>query len=180
MKAMKLEDMKKSIIVLNAGWIPLSILNANREADWQKAATYLLVDGFNTHGETIKIVNGPSYSLEIKNFIVQTTDHYRMPKEYTTDTKIGNKGNKIILTRDNYTCAYCLGHGNTVDHIIPESRGGQNTLGNLVTACFNCNQKKGNRTPLEANMDMLYVPSTIPHPLSLAREYIETYQFDTL
>ncbi len=39
---------------------------------------------------------------------------------------------------------------------MPRSRGGKNTWANLVTCCSSCNLKKGNRTPEEANMKMLY------------------------
>lgn len=57
-----------------------------------------------------------------------------------------------VRQRDNYTCAYCGKFGNTVDHIFPASRGGQNTWGNLVTACKRCNGFKRDRTPEEAGM----------------------------
>ena len=40
----------------------------------------------------------------------------------------------------------------TMDHVLPKSRGGKNIWTNLVTCCKECNQKKGNRTPKEANM----------------------------
>jgi 5-methylcytosine-specific restriction endonuclease McrA len=42
----------------------------------------------------------------------------------------------------------------TIDHVIPQSRGGKNSFENCVTSCFDCNNKKGNRTPNEANMYM--------------------------
>ncbi len=33
----------------------------------------------------------------------------------------------------------------TVDHVKPLSKGGETTFKNLVTSCYYCNQKKGNR-----------------------------------
>ena len=33
-----------------------------------------------------------------------------------------------------------------VDHIVPKSRGGDDTLGNLAAACYRCNEFKGART----------------------------------
>lgn len=44
----------------------------------------------------------------------------------------------------------------TLDHIIPRSRGGEETWENLVTACVRCNVK--NRTPREANMSLQCTP----------------------
>lgn len=49
---------------------------------------------------------------------------------------------------DDFTCQYC-GRTNTrleCDHIIPISRGGNNDFENLITACFNCNRSKRNKT----------------------------------
>lgn len=52
-----------------------------------------------------------------------------------------------VLKRDNFTCQYCGAHGEgvvlEVDHIIPISKGGTSDMGNLITACFDCNRGKG-------------------------------------
>ncbi len=37
----------------------------------------------------------------------------------------------------------------TLDHIVPVSRGGRSTRGNLVVCCRKCNQDKGLLTPAE-------------------------------
>lgn len=42
-------------------------------------------------------------------------------------------------------CFYCKGQPNSVDHVIPRSRGGMAGK-NLVPCCFRCNQMKGNMT----------------------------------
>lgn len=46
--------------------------------------------------------------------------------------------------RDDFTCQYCFERGGPLecDHVIPLSRGGTNELGNLVTACVDCNRSK--------------------------------------
>jgi 5-methylcytosine-specific restriction endonuclease McrA len=67
---------------------------------------------------------------------------------------------KNIFRRDSYKCAYC-GRSDlplTVDHIIPRARGGEDSWENLVTACVHCNNKKGDKTPAEANLKMLVRP----------------------
>ncbi|WP_051331003.1 HNH endonuclease [Aneurinibacillus terranovensis] len=61
-----------------------------------------------------------------------------------------------VLERDNYTCRYCDSKIDlTLDHIYPESRGGEATMDNLVVACRSCNSKKGSKTPEEAGMKFL-------------------------
>lgn len=66
---------------------------------------------------------------------------------------------KRIYGRDKNQCGYCGSKKNlTIDHIIPRSRGGGNTWENLVTCCSNCNTKKGDRTPEDANMKLRVKP----------------------
>ncbi len=54
-----------------------------------------------------------------------------------------------VRQRFGYRCAYCLtpewiiGTAFTIDHIIPESLGGQTTVENLCLACLACNLIKG-------------------------------------
>lgn len=52
-----------------------------------------------------------------------------------------------IFRRDDHTCVYC-GESSpevelSVDHVEPRMRGGDNSAGNLVTACVPCNRIKG-------------------------------------
>lgn len=50
----------------------------------------------------------------------------------------------------NDECAYCGStEGITWDHVVPMSRGGENSAANLVAACGLCNRSKNNRTPDE-------------------------------
>ena len=46
----------------------------------------------------------------------------------------------------------------TRDHVTPLHQGGKNTWSNLVTACRDCNARKGGRTPEQAKMPLIAVP----------------------
>jgi hypothetical protein len=48
--------------------------------------------------------------------------------------------------------------GHCRDHVLPISKGGRDTWQNVVTACWHCNVRKGNRTPAQASMPLLAVP----------------------
>ena len=65
-----------------------------------------------------------------------------------------------MFQRDHHTCQYCGYRGDklSLDHVIPRSRGGQDTWENVTTACIRCNVRKGNRTPKEADMPLNSVP----------------------
>lgn len=83
---------------------------------------------------------------------------YKKVDFYTADEEFSRTG---VFRRDNYTCGYCgkkSGENRTWDHIIPRSQGGEDSWLNAITACFKCNNKKGNRTPQEANMPLLWEP----------------------
>jgi 5-methylcytosine-specific restriction endonuclease McrA len=80
-----------------------------------------------------------------------------------------------IYARDRYLCQYCgakegstkIVNGKpvkvvlTLDHILPESRGGPFSWDNLCAACKTCNLKKANRTPEEAEMPLMHVPGRL-------------------
>ncbi|ADU96117.1 HNH endonuclease [Thermovibrio ammonificans] len=69
---------------------------------------------------------------------------------------------RAVFIRDNFTCAYCgrvvKDSDATIDHVLPKSRGGEWSWENLVTCCCECNQRKGDRTPEEAGMELLFRP----------------------
>jgi 5-methylcytosine-specific restriction endonuclease McrA len=61
---------------------------------------------------------------------------------YRLDSELRHK----VLKRDGHKCRYCgATYKHHVDHVKPRSRGGKDTMSNLVTACANCNLSKGAR-----------------------------------
>ena len=86
---------------------------------------------------------------------------------------ICNRNN--ILERDKYVCQYCNTRFDKkmleIEHVIPHSRGGKNTWENLVTACRDCNQKKRDRTPAEADMRLIKVPEKYTRPTGFRLPY---------
>lgn len=70
--------------------------------------------------------------------------------------------NVKLFERDCHMCAYCGFVGTyrelNREHIIPVSRGGKNVWTNVVTACKPCNSRKGNATPEEMGLSLLYLP----------------------
>lgn len=98
------------------------------------------------------LLKEPTYSS-----IVDLTKE-RIHKHLSSKPKNNKKGNNKYLTksiryevlkRDNFKCVHC---GKTkkdtsleIDHIIPSSRNGTDTLDNLQTLCKECNLSKSNR-----------------------------------
>lgn len=76
-----------------------------------------------------------------------------------------------IYKRDNYECVYCGSSyvkSLTLDHVIPQSKGGENAWDNLVTACRTCNSEKADLTLEEYGKEI--VEPKRPHYLMLMKQ----------
>lgn len=92
--------------------------------------------------------NGGWIFEEIKNAVEPYIEKYekRPLKSYEKKKKIPPNLRKQVYERDMYRCVYCGTHVDlSIDHIFPESKGGELVLENLQTLCLPCNKKKGNR-----------------------------------
>jgi 5-methylcytosine-specific restriction endonuclease McrA len=132
--------------VLNYDYTPLNITSTRRG--------YVLVD--KGKAEIIKSAENPivaGYQTYVRPLIIRLLSYIRFNQR---NLKVNRTR---IYKRDNHECAYCGSKKQlTLDHIIPKSRGGGNDWNNLVTCCFKCNLKKGNKTPEEAKMVLKVKP----------------------
>lgn len=48
-----------------------------------------------------------------------------------------------LLRRFDGLCAYCASSAAEWDHVVPISRGGRHSIGNIVPSCMPCNRSKG-------------------------------------
>ena len=77
-----------------------------------------------------------------------------------------------VLRRDSHRCQYCGSKDRlTLDHVVPKSRGGPDAWDNLVAACVPCNNRKGNKTPEEAEMPLRRKPFRPSHVMYL-RDFV--------
>lgn len=145
--------MNAKVLVLNQSYEPISICSVKK--------AFLLV--FLTKAEIVASKNDRTLRT--------VSVHYSCPSIIRLSTYVRvtfrrvELSRKNILRRDNARCQYC-GKTNpplTIDHIIPKSRGGEDTWENLITACMKCNNRKGNRTPDEAGMPLLTIPKKPSH-----------------
>jgi 5-methylcytosine-specific restriction endonuclease McrA len=92
---------------------------------------------------------------------------------------------KNILRRDGHRCQFC-GRADialTLDHVVPGSRGGDDSWENLVCACVKCNNRKGDQTPEEACMPLRRKPmrpnhvTFIRHVMGVVDERWKPYLF---
>lgn len=139
--------MDTSVLVLNQNYEPLNITNVRR-------AVVLLCMG---KAEVVKDDTGYIRSIEQSFRIPTVVRLVYFVKRPVPELKLSRKS---VLARDDYTCQYCGEKGSnlTLDHIIPRDRGGKTEWENLACCCLKCNNKKANRTPQEARMQLCRPP----------------------
>lgn len=142
----KINHSKSKVLVLNASYEPLNICN------WKRA--FLLI--FKGKAEQLEH-NG---KVIYRNFKIPTV--IRLRKYIKVPYKEIPLTRKNLMYRDDFTCQYCsVKSGSlTIDHVTPTSRGGNDTWENVVACCQNCNVKKGNKTPKEADMPLKRHPKS--------------------
>lgn len=146
------------ILLLNASYEPLSVISKQRAvALWLRgrvdAATHEMIS-----------LQGTDWVLDVPAILRLKRYIYRPHR----DIRWSRAG---VLRRDGYRCIYCgIQAGDqqkgriwhradfTLDHILPLSRGGQNSWQNTACACAGCNHRKGNHTPQEAKLTLLWTP----------------------
>ena len=155
-----------SVLVLNRSYLPVHITSVRR-------AFVLLYEGIaRAIDEQYKTFDFESWAqlrvyaqdesvglvdraIRIPRVIMLLT-YDKVPRGQVRFTRIN------IFRRDKNRCQYCgkLFPRNelSIDHVTPRSYGGKSTWENVVCACYQCNKKKGGRTPAEATMKLLTQP----------------------
>ncbi len=65
---------------------------------------------------------------------------------------------RSVFARDESLCQYCGDRADSIDHVVPRSRGGEHAWDNVVAACRPCNLRKGDRYLHETTMRLFRHP----------------------
>jgi 5-methylcytosine-specific restriction endonuclease McrA len=149
-----------SILVLDAGGTP------RRWIGVEEAVAYYCKEqvawDYGEHSFTLRggisRASGQQSSLTLRSIVAVRGDRaHRAPLAATPALT-----REMLFARDCHVCAYCGRRLRpaelTAEHVQPRSRGGKTSWTNLVSACKPCNLRKGDRTPEQARMPLLYVP----------------------
>lgn len=135
------------VLVLNANFEPLNVCTTRRAIGLMMSEKAILVQ--NGRG----YIQGVRQKFPAPN-IIRLSYIIKRPRPVVKLSK------SEVFRRDKYICQYCgkKSPNLTIDHVIPRSKAGKHSWGNLVTACAKCNNRKGNRTDEQANMKLLTAP----------------------
>jgi hypothetical protein len=105
-------------------------------------------------GDTTK--EGTEYTINLPYNIpiVKEKIATKQPEAREEDFFTEPQKRKILFERDNWICQYCgekvTEDNATLDHYVPQSKGGKNNKENLRTCCLLCNGIKSGKTFEEA------------------------------
>jgi 5-methylcytosine-specific restriction endonuclease McrA len=138
------------VLVLNATYQPLNVVSIKR-------AVVLLLKG------KAEVLEQDGGSLRSEKLIMPIPAVIRLSYFVKIPRQEGVPlTRRTVFARDGHICQYCGARAESIDHVIPRSRGGTHTWENVVAACRECNCRKENRLPDEAGLKMLSQPR-VPH-----------------
>ena len=153
--------MNAKVLILNQNYEPMSVISVRKAVVLLYLGKVELIaahDGKQIHSVSV-VMPFPS--------IVRLSVYVHVPYKRIILSR------KNILRRDAHRCQFC-GRSDlplTVDHVIPVSREGEDTWENLVCACVDCNNRKGDRTPEEAHMPLRRTPIR-PNHVTFIRHFV--------
>ncbi len=134
------------VLLLNANYEPLNVCNIRR------AVSLVLLGKAEILEDSDRLVYTSSGSLNVPSVV-------RMRYQVRRPIPRLRLSRHSVLARDNYECQYCGSTRElTIDHVVPRWVGGPHTWENLVACCRKCNLKKGDKTPVQANMKLKKQP----------------------
>ena len=144
-----MDGLSTSVLVINASYEAINVCSA-------KGALVLVCKGAAIVQEkSVHVLRTPTFGLPLPA-VIRLLKYRAVPRRLHT---VSRKG---IMVRDGFTCQYCrtlLSAAKlTLDHVTPRSRGGKSTWENLVACCYQCNNRKGDKTPAEARMQLARPP----------------------
>jgi|SRR5581483_9777260 len=94
---------------------------------------------------------GPEVRWRHNQALARRRGQKRLDALRASESRLSSAEWKSIVLEFHSRCAYCGTVSNhlTKDHMIPLSRGGDDTRSNVVPACEDCNYRKNNKMPLE-------------------------------
>lgn len=140
---------RRRVLLLNATFEPLTALPLRR-------AVVLVVCGKADilHGDSGGLVlHSANQTVEVPS-VIKLSTYVRVP--YRARVPLTRAG---LMYRDRYRCAYCGGRADTIDHVVPRSRGGAHSWQNCVASCAKCNHRKADRLLSELGWGLHTTPS---------------------
>lgn len=141
---------RRRVLLLNSTFEPLTALPLRR------AVVMVICDKADVvHDDPLgPTLHSATRSVPVPS-VIRLRNHVRVP--YRARIPLTRAA---LMHRDQHSCAYCGGKADTVDHVVPRSRGGEHSWENCVAACSACNHRKADRLLTEIGWTLRLVPAS--------------------
>lgn len=139
---------KRRVLLLNTTFEPLTALPLRR-------AIVLIVCGKAevVHGDSAGLVlHSATNAVEVPS-VIRLSNFVRVP--YRGRAPLTRSA---LMHRDGYRCGYCGARAETIDHVVPRSKGGPHSWENCVACCRKCNHRKADKTLSELGWQLNIAP----------------------
>ena len=119
--------------MLNATYEPLAVVTGRR------AVVLVLADKADALDGTGLWLHAERAAYEVPS-VIRLRAVVKVTR--SRDLAISRRG---VFVRDEHRCQYCGDRAETLDHVVPRSRGGLHCWENVVAACRPCNVAKADR-----------------------------------
>ena len=134
-------------LVLNATYEPLSVVPGRR------AVVLVLADRADPLDGSGEWLHAERLALEVPS-VIRLRAVVRVDRQ--REVAVSRRG---VFARDAHRCQYCGERAETIDHVVPRSRGGLHTWENVVAACRPCNVRKADKLLHDTRLELGRPPS---------------------
>jgi 5-methylcytosine-specific restriction endonuclease McrA len=134
-------------LVLNATYEPIGVVSGKR------ALLLALAEKVDVLADSGDVITSERFCFPIPS-VVRLRYFVRVPYQRTAPLN-----RKAIFARDNGRCQYCGSNAESIDHVVPRSRGGEHIWTNVVACCRKCNTIKASRLLSECSMVLKTKPT---------------------
>jgi 5-methylcytosine-specific restriction endonuclease McrA len=138
----------RQVLLLNATYEPLTTLPLRRAICLVLREKAEIVH----HDTTGACLRSATMSIEVPS-VIRLRRYVRIPFRSRVPLT-----RAALMRRDNFRCAYCGSRAETIDHVIPRSRGGKHVWENCVASCMSCNHRKADRLLEELGWTLRVTP----------------------
>lgn len=139
--------------MLNATFEPLSVVSERR------AVVLVLDRKADVVHDTGAVLHSARLEVVVPS-VIRLRAFVRVPYRWRAPLN-----RRSVFARDEYRCQYCGDPAESIDHVIPRSKGGEHSWENVVAACRPCNVRKRDRLLHETSM-VLRTSPTAPRELT--------------
>jgi 5-methylcytosine-specific restriction endonuclease McrA len=134
-------------LVLNATYEPIGVVSARR------ALILALAEKVDVLADSEAMWSSARLEVAVPS-VIRLRYYVKVPYKRTAPLS-----RRAVFARDHGRCQYCGKSAESIDHVIPRSKGGEHCWENVVACCRRCNTYKGDRLLKDCSLKLRVRPA---------------------